>query len=225
MLESRITRQIRYVRVYYEENEDLKDQEYSCRLKLVQLGVMPTKSSKDASPLIKHRSVAKKDPKTGKLYTLGIIVREDGRFEVYSNFTLVYEYYNEKEQCIDVDTDFNKFYLKFVENSDLITEKSKIPSKADTGFPEEDEEEAEPIKFILRKAAHEWRNRISMSTSKLAQSVNVWNHIIDKRVSSFYKPYQHFLNFANLMLVAHRNMVSVYNMSADDKYDDFVATK
>ena len=48
---------------------------------------------------------------------LGIVVREDGRFEVYSDFTLVYDSYREEEQCIDVDTDFQKFYLKFVKNS------------------------------------------------------------------------------------------------------------
>ena len=83
-------------------------------MKLVQLGVMPTKSQRLPSPLIKHCSVAKRDPKTDKLYTLGIVVREDGRFEVYSNFTLVYDSYRKDEQCVDVDTDFHKFYLKFV---------------------------------------------------------------------------------------------------------------
>ena len=131
MLESRITRQIRYVRVYYEEVENEETFERTSRLKLVQLGVMPTSSSKEPSPLIKHRAVSKRDPKTDKLFTLGIVVREDGRFEVYSNFTLVYEYYNEKEQCIDVDTDFNKFYLKFVENSDQITKESELMVKSD----------------------------------------------------------------------------------------------
>ena len=53
---------------------------------------MPTKTKLETSPLIKHRSVAKKDPKTGKLYTVSIVVRENGRFEVYSDFMLVYEY-------------------------------------------------------------------------------------------------------------------------------------
>ena len=96
VLENILTRQVRYVRVYYEENED-DNGNVTRRLKLVQLGVMPTKSSKRPSPCIKHRSVAKKDPKTGNLYTLSIVLREDGRFEVYSDFTLVYEYYNEKE--------------------------------------------------------------------------------------------------------------------------------
>ena len=58
---------------------------------------MPTKTKLETSPLIKHRSVAKKDPKTGKLYTVSIVVRENGRFEVYSDFMLVYEYQNHKE--------------------------------------------------------------------------------------------------------------------------------
>ena len=63
-----------------------------------------------------------------------------------------------------------------------------------------------------------------MSTAKIAKNDKDWDFILDKRVSDFYKPYRYFLNFSNLMLIAHRNMLSIYNMSADEKYDDFVDT-
>ena len=81
-------------------------------------------SKKERSPLIKHRSITKRDLKTDKLYTLSIVVRENGRFEVYSDFTLVYDSERKEEQCVDVDTDYHLFYLRFVEKSDKITRDS-----------------------------------------------------------------------------------------------------
>ena len=46
----------------------------------------------------------------------------NGRFEVYSDFMLVNEYINPKLQCVDVETDFNQFVLKFVEKSNKVKE-------------------------------------------------------------------------------------------------------
>ena len=133
---------------------------------------------------------------------------------------------------MDVDTDFHQFYLKFVENSNKITRDSKLALKqADAGLSYYESEMQEsrvdksgimPIKFIVRKANHFWRNRISMSTVRSSKQAGEWEFIIDKRVSRFYKPYSHFLNFSNLMLLAHRNMLSIYNMSANEDTDDFV---
>ena len=64
------------------------------RIKIVQLGVMPTHTKMEVSKLIKHRTVTKRDSKTNKLHNLSIVLRENGRFEVYSDFMLVYEYFN-----------------------------------------------------------------------------------------------------------------------------------
>ena len=45
--------------------------------------------------LLKYRAVAKKEPgKDGKCYMVGLVLRENGRFEVYSDFMLVNEYMN-----------------------------------------------------------------------------------------------------------------------------------
>ena len=46
------------------------------------------------SPLLKYRAVAKTDPETNTKYQVGIVLRENGRFEVYSDFMLVREYQN-----------------------------------------------------------------------------------------------------------------------------------
>ena len=43
------------------------------------------------------------------------MVRKNGRWEVYCDFMLVSESYDLEKQCVDVEVDFNKFYLKFVE--------------------------------------------------------------------------------------------------------------
>ena len=135
---------------------------------------------------------------------------------------------------MDVDTDFHKFYLKFVKNSDKVTKDLQLePSEEELGISrqkptiprsKDDSRSSTPIQFIVRKAHHFWRNRISMSTAKLAQSEKEWDYIIDKRVSSFYRPYQHFLTFKNLMLIAHRNMLSVFNMSDSEKPKNFADT-
>ena len=65
------------------------------QLKLIQLGIKVIAGEFSRSPLVKYRSVAKRDPKTGKNYQVGIVVRKSGRFEVYSDFMLVYEYMND----------------------------------------------------------------------------------------------------------------------------------
>ena len=79
------------------------------------------------SPCLKYRSVAKTD-RHGKHYQVGIVVRENGRFEVYSDFMLVSEFTDPqmKLQCIDVETDFNQFYLRFVSNSNEIRDKTEL---------------------------------------------------------------------------------------------------
>ena len=91
------------------------------RLKFIQLGILANQSSMMQSPLTKFRSISKINDKTNKRYHVGIVLRENGRFEVYSDFILVNEYYNHQLQCIDISTDFNSFFLKFVENSHQVT--------------------------------------------------------------------------------------------------------
>ena len=46
---------------------------------------------------------------------IGLVLRENGRFEVYSDFILVNQYFNPSLQCVDMETDFDQFYLKFVQ--------------------------------------------------------------------------------------------------------------
>ena len=92
----------------------------SNKLKFEQLGVLVNHSPMTASKLVKYRSVCKTRGSTGKKYQVGLVVRENGRVEFYSDFILVNEYYNPRLQCIDIATDLNQFFLKFVRDSHQI---------------------------------------------------------------------------------------------------------
>lgn len=113
------------------------------KLHLVQLGVMITKTNMSTSPLVKYRSVARYDKELNKNYQIGIVVRLNGRVEVYSDFMLVNEYFNLDLQCVDVETDFNQFYLKFVKNSGEIDQ--AVHTEAD-------------LDYEIRQIRHFWRN-------------------------------------------------------------------
>ena len=113
VLEDIKTTQIHFVRVEPSQTKN--------RLKFVQLGVLVNSSSLSPSRLIKYNYIIKTDGKTDKNYHIGIVARENGRFEVYADYILVNEYYNPTLQCVDIKTDFNKFFLKFVNNAHLVT--------------------------------------------------------------------------------------------------------
>ena len=194
VLEEIHTRQIRYLRAEYHES----GQGDSRKLTLVQLGIKVTTGEFSRSELVKYRSVAKKDPRTGKNYQVGIVVRASGRFEVYSDFMLVYEYYNQQHQCVDVETDFGSFFLKFVKNCDAYDENTDLRD----------------LVTEVRQIRHFWRNRISMHTaSKSKKTSTCWTNALHQRIAGYFKLYTQIMNFSMFMLVAHRNMISVYDMT------------
>ena len=157
---------------------------------------MVARSNMSSSPLVKYRSVAKTDTKTGKGYQVAIVVRQNGRVEFYSDFMLVNEYFNTNVQCVDVETDFHQFYLKFATDcEDLVGKRF------------------DQIKYELRTVRHFWRNRIGYNSSKFQKNPDKWNIVLHKRVSNFMKLYTSIINFSMYMLVAHRNMISVFDMT------------
>ena len=65
----------------------------------------------------------------------------------------------------------------------------------------------------IRAVRHLWRNRISFSTTKALKMTKKWNWVTHKRVSRFFRLYTQILNFNMYMLVSHRNMISIYDMT------------
>ena len=91
VLEELDTRLIRYLKMDYTDTAEGKRS-----LVLSQLGVMVTKSKLTKSPLLKYRAVSRVNDK-GENYHVGIVVRQNGRWEVYSDFMLVYDWYDKME--------------------------------------------------------------------------------------------------------------------------------
>lgn len=109
-------RQVHFLRIDYKRQQD-----GNMNLKLIQLGILVNKSKEEKSPVLKYRGVTKIDPKTKMSYHVGLILREKGRLEVYSDFMLVNEHMDLALQCVDIETDFNQFYFKRVKDSDKVT--------------------------------------------------------------------------------------------------------
>ena len=189
MIEDLASRQIRFLRAYYPDAQERK-------MKLVQLGVMVSKTTMTNSPLVKYRSVAKTDPYTGKGYQVGLVLRQNGRVEFYSDFMLTNEHYTPDLQCVDIETDFQKFYLKFAKDCDTLVGKR-----------------FDQMEYEVSTVNHVWRNRMGYTTSKKAKDPTKWNYVLHKRISNFVKLYTNIINFSIYMLVAHRNMVSVFDMT------------
>lgn len=59
---------------------------------------------------------------------------------------------------------------------------------------------------------HFWRNRISFNTSKVKRLAK-WDTVLDRRVSEYVRLYTNILNFMTFMVVSHRNMVSIFDMT------------
>ena len=93
------------------------------------MGIKVSKSDQIMSPLLKIRSVAKRDPRTKVKYQVTLVLRMNGRFEVYSDFSLVNEHYNPKLQVVDIKTDFNWFYLKFARECHKLKKEDFDPAK------------------------------------------------------------------------------------------------
>ena len=95
VLEHLETRQIRFLRVDTPSEIENGDGATSKKkkVKFVQLGVL-NPSYLQSSPLLKYRTVAKVDEESGSRYQVSVVVRENGAYEVYSDFSLVNEFYN-----------------------------------------------------------------------------------------------------------------------------------
>ena len=121
---------------------------------------------------------------------------------------LVNEYINPQLQCVDIETDFNQFYLKFVKKSDSYL--TKVDEKK--------------LEFEIRQVRHFWRNRISFNTSKVKKNEEKWGYVKHHRIANYFKLYTQVLNFSMYMCVSHRNMISVYDMTNSDENAGWIDT-
>ena len=110
---------------------------------------------------------------------------------------LVSESYVWENQCVDVEVDFQKFYLKFAEQ-DTENRVTKSCGK-------------DKLIITVRTVYHSWRNRIDYLVTKLKKGVKCWDTILHNRIADYFNIYTQILNFGTQMLVAHRDMISIHN--------------
>ena len=137
------------------------------------------------------------------MYHVGLVLRENGCMEVYSDFIKVSDYHNALHPCVDIETTTNNFFIKCVDNA-VLAKMSEV-----------DVEKHKNI-FIYLKINHSWRNRIDISTAKEFFDDKKWDRILDYRIASYCKLFTRHSNFSTFMLVAHRNFISVYDMRTNE---------
>ena len=86
---------------------------------------------------------------------------------------LVQEFIDPKKQCVDIDTDFNQFYFKFVLDSHTIEEHTHHKT----------------LRYEIRQARHFWRNRISYNTTKPKKDPGCWDIVLHKRIARYFRLY------------------------------------
>ena len=94
--------------------------------------------------------------------------------------------------------------LKFVKNADKVTPEDNL----------------EDLEYEIRTVRHFWRNRISFSTTSIKKQVDKWDWVVHKRISKYFRLYTQILNFSIYMLVSHRNMISIYDISKDNSNEN-----
>jgi len=150
----------------------------------------------ECSPLLKYRGVARVDQSTGRWYYVGLVLRQSGRVEIYADFILVDEFLDPCNQCVDIEIDQRKFYLRTCKDSHLVTRDMR----------------SEALVTEMHRVRFNWRNQIGRTTIKPLLD-QTWNESLQLRVSRYVRLYSQVINFSTFMLVAHRNLISVFDMS------------
>ena len=136
------------------------------------------------------------------------MLRKNGRVEVYSDFVFTHAFDMSSQGlfCVDIDQDHDFLYLKYL---NLNSEKdSEVKAKDERG----DENKALKKKFIIRKVSVKWRTRIKYNYTEEVKH-DEWRTVANSKFSSYFKLYTKFVNMSIYYLVAHRNFISVYDMS------------
>ena len=135
-----------------------------------------------------------------------MVLRENGRVEVYSDFILVNHIYDPTFQCVDIEIGNSYFFLKHAVDSHLVTE----------------QDDFDKLEFKFRKVKMKLKNRIGPSTLNPENTLDFMEQVIHRRAAPFYRMYTQMINFATFTIVAHRNLISMFNMGVNDRWEDTI---
>ena len=54
------------------------------------------------------------------------------------------------------------------------------------------------------------------SSKEMRNGQKKWDIVLHRRISDYFKIYTSIINFANFIIVAHRNLISIFNMNNND---------
>ena len=139
---------------------------------------------------------------------VGVVLRENGRLEFYSDFMQVDEHFDPAALCVDIQTDSDLFCLRFA------------------GQPDP---EGKGIHDTFKKIPHQWRNRIGLATSRdIKRGYDKWPVVIHRRIARYFKLYSSIANFQLFQIIAHRKMISIYDyhkkafMPTHEKFGEYI---
>ena len=104
-----------------------------------------------------------------------------------------------------------------VRNSHLVT------AKTDPELLKERSGENRQIDIEYWNVLKTWRNRIGVTTmQKVTNLLDEWNEVLQKLVSPYVKLYTEVSNLATFMILAHRNLLSIFDLGQDRCWVDTV---
>ena len=192
VIEDLITRDIRFLRIQ-------KCSEFE--MQIVGLGQYNSAAENlSQSKVLKFRSSARYDQETGKWYHVGVLLRENGRLEFYSDFIYTDMCHNENKKCVDIESGDTNFYFKFK------------PQGAPLG------------EYHYSKARQTWKNRLGPTTLKPMKlsEVDSWDQLMHRRFSNYVKLFSDMAIFSTYLVVAHRNLISLYCMGSLNAWIDTI---
>jgi len=171
LIENRQNNELSFFRCFFKKGM----MKFPDTLRLVRLGLQKTNDPDgENSPLKKYVYASRQTSaeKGSKTFMVGIVLRENGRVEFYSDFMQVDEHYDPESLCLDIQTDADLFCLRFA---------------GPDGKPNND---------TFKKIPHVWRNRISMSTTRdIKRGYDKWPVVIHRRIARYFKLYSSIANF------------------------------
>lgn len=163
-----------------DEVDDAEDDASKKKLMLIGLSIKDT-SATDSSPLLKFESTASRDQSErsdgSKWYHVGLLLRENGRVEVYADFILVDEIVPERDNLtvVDLEAGDGAFFLKVL--------KPEQPVEVREGMPEA---EVSKLEFEYYRVKKTWRNRIGVGTLTRDKKLKRIDQVLHRRVASYF---------------------------------------
>lgn len=119
MIEDKKTHEIEFLALKLIPGKDSRKKVTLCGLSINEDNITGIEENK--TEIVKFCEAAIHDETTDKLIQISLLLRLDGRIEVYVDFIFRSTIYYPELQCIDIEAGNRSFYFKMIKNSHLVT--------------------------------------------------------------------------------------------------------